>query len=98
MINFNLKFIILIVIFLASCNYKQGVVEYERISFIKFTGELSDVKVAIDSVFFKISNDENILYEISPGKHTVTVKRNGFIKVHRNLLFGSGIIKEIRIP
>lgn len=96
--NFKLKVVFLLAVLLGGCGFHEGVIESERRSFIKFTGALSGAKVTIDGAVVNISNDDNTVYEISPGKHNIQVRKNGAIRVNRNLLFGNGITKEVKIP
>ena len=96
--NFKLKVVLLLTILLGGCGFHEGVIESERRSFIKFTGALSGAKVTIDGAVVNMSNDDNTVYETSPGKHNIQVRKNGAIRVNRNLLFGNGITKEVKIP
>ncbi len=43
-------------------------------------------------------NKGEVHYRISPGKHTVVVKKSGVEVVHRTVLLGDDITREIRIP
>jgi len=95
--NFKLKVIFLLAVLLSCCGFHEGVIESEQRSFIKFTGALSGAKVTVDGAVINVSND-NTVYEISPGKHNIQVRKNGAIKVNRNLLFGNGMTKEVKIP
>ena len=37
-------------------------------------------------------------YKVTPGKHTIVVRKNGSVVVKRTLLLGDGIAREIRVP
>ena len=95
-----LCFILLIVGFFPACGLKEEVVQKEAKSFISFTGEIQDAVVYIDDLdpitLNKKSNETH--YEISPGKHTIIVKKSGKEVVNRSLLLGNGITREIKIP
>jgi hypothetical protein len=39
-----------------------------------------------------------IHYQLSPGKHTIVIKREGKQIVNRVILLGNGITKEIQVP
>ena len=94
------------------CGIKEGVVQKETKSFLWFTGNTQNAVVFIDDLtpimLNKMSsvsdNNENstnrgkVYYEISPGKHTIVVKKSGEVVVHRNVLLGNEITKEIKIP
>ena len=96
------------------CGLKEGVVQKEPKSFLWFTGNTANAIVYIDDLRPLIlderssnasNEDENnankkgqVHYEISPGKHTIVVKKSGEEVVNRNILLGNGITKEIQIP
>jgi len=96
--NFKLKTVFLLAVLLGGCGFHEGVIESERRSFVKFTGALSGAEVTIDGAVVSMSDDDNAVYEISPGKHNIQVRKKGAIQVNRNLLFGNGITKEVKIP
>lgn len=85
----------------------------DQTSFLWFTGNTKDAVVYIDdtapidlnetryinpSTGENVSSVDKIHYELSPGTHTVVVKRGGAIVVNRTLLLGNGITREINIP
>jgi hypothetical protein len=91
-----------LVIFLLciGCGLKEGVVQKEPKSFLWFTGNTKDAIVYIDdlSPIILKENQAKIHYEISPGKHSIVVKKMGEEVINRIVLFGNGITKEIEIP
>jgi len=105
--------LVLILLFVG-CGLKEGVVQKEPKSFLWFTGNTQDAIVYIDDLAPIVLNDKRsntsdndnnntnksseVHYEISPGKHTVVVKRSGEEVVNRKILLGNGITKEIQIP
>lgn len=96
------------------CGLKEGVVQKEPKSFLWFTGNTQNAIVYIDDLAPIMLNERSISasdegenntnrsgqvhYEISPGKHTIVVKKSGEEVVNRNVLLGNGITKEIQIP
>jgi hypothetical protein len=96
------------------CGLKEGVVQKESRSFLWFTGNTENAIVFIDDLNPIILNEKSsdtsneaenntkksgqVHYEISPGKHTIIVKKSGAEIVNRNILLGNGITKEIQIP
>lgn len=103
-----------ILLLCGGCGLKEGVVQKESKSFLWFTGNIENAIVYIDDLSPIILNDgyvgtgadggnntrnyNEIHYEISPGKHTVVVKKAGKEVVNRIILLENGIIKEIQIP
>ena len=96
------------------CGLKEGVVQKDEKSFLWFTGNTSNAIVYIDDLNPIMLNEKSstssngdedntykssqVHYEISPGKHTIIVKKSGEEVVNRNILLGNGITKEIKIP
>ena len=92
----------LVVLLLAGCGLKQGVIEKAPRSYLWFTGDMTAVVVYIDDLapltFAEQNSTETVYHELSPGKHTIVVKRSGKEIVNRTVLLGNGTTKEIRIP
>lgn len=90
----------LLFIVMAGCGYKEGVTTQEQASFLYFTGDAKGVEVSIDNasafIVEKAGTEEH--YKLSPGKHTIVVRRDGKVIVKRTLLLGDGIAREIKIP
>jgi hypothetical protein len=83
------------------CGLTEGVVQKESKSSFWFTGNTQNATVYIDDlapIILSEGNNDQIHYEISPGKHKIVVKRSGNEIVNRVVLLGSGITKEIQIP
>ena len=95
------------------CAYKEGIEQGEPQSYLGFTGSTQGAFASIDGEKpFTVDADQNgtanfreagsstsrTLYQISSGKHIIIVKKGGKIVVHREVLIGSGMTKEIRIP
>ena len=96
------------------CGLNEGVVQKEQKSFLWFTGNTLNATVYIDDLVPIMLNElsssasdggENkkkginqVHYEISPGRHTIVVRKSGEEVLKRNILLGSGITKEIKIP
>ena len=96
------------------CGLKEGVIQKEPKSFLWFTGNTRDAVVYIDDLNPIILNEismsvsdadgnntkksSQVHYQISPGKHTIVVKKSGAEVVNRSILIGDGITKEIQIP
>ncbi len=96
------------------CGLKEGVVQKEPKSFLWFTGNTQNAIVYVDDLAPIMLSERNssasdqggnntnrsgqVHYEISPGKHTIEIKKSGEEVVNRKVLLGKGITKEIKIP
>lgn len=91
-----------LLILCGGCGLQEGIVQKESKSSLWFTGNTKNATVYIDDLAPISLNDNSgfdpIHYEISPGKHSIVVKKSGEEVVNRNVLLGSGITKEIQIP
>lgn len=106
----NVFILFLGVFLIVSCGYKEGIIQKSEMSFLKFTGNFENATVQIDDkvpfVLKSVSvvdNSEreatdNILYQISPGKHVIKVYRGGELLINRILLLENQVITEVRIP
>lgn len=90
----------LLFIIMAGCGYKEGVTTSEQASFLYFTGDAKGATVIIDdtSSFVIEQMGEQEHYKVTPGKHTIVVKKHGNVVVKRTLLLGDGIAREIKVP
>lgn len=98
---------------LSGCAYKEGVEQGDPQSYILFTGSTEGALASIDgkepftvntvnndTTNFRetSSNTSRTVYQISSGKHVIIVKKGGKVVVHREVLIGSGMTKEIHVP
>lgn len=94
--------LVLVALLCGGCGLKEGIVEKAPKSYLWFTGDIENATVYIDNLSPIILNKESssklIHYEISPGKHSIVVKKSGEVIVDRSVLLGNGITKEILIP
>ncbi len=99
-------FFILGVIFF-SCTYgtREGVIQKSSESFLHFMGNAENVSVVIDDGESFILAEEpdvqrytpHLLYQVSPGKHTIKVYRKDELIVDRIIYVASGETKEVEI-
>ena len=95
------------------CSYKEGIEQGEPQSYLLFTGNTQGALASVDGEEpFTVDADQNTtanfrearsstsrtLYQISSGKHVIIVKKGEKVVVHREVLIGSGMTKEIYIP
>ena len=81
-----------------ACHYQSGIVQRAEKGFIKFTGNIENVSVQIDDAAPFTISDENKLYQVSPGRHTVKAYRNQNLVVDRVLIIDNETTTEIVIP
>lgn len=90
-----------IILLLTGCafNYDRGAVQHEETAYLKLTGNLENAYLAIDDnapVMIE-EPDKNIVYQIEPGTHIITVTRNGAVVVKRELYFDDQITREVEV-
>ena len=93
------------ILILHACGYQEGIVQKEGKSFIKFAGNLENVPVQIDDMNqfvlksgSKSGADDNKLYQVSQGKHSIKVYRDGNLIVNRILFLDNQATAEVIIP
>ncbi|MFZ3136043.1 MAG: hypothetical protein WA126_01485 [Thermodesulfovibrionales bacterium] len=96
------------IMFLHACGYQEGIVQKGEKSFIKFTGNRTNVSVQFDDMkqfvlksgadSEKSSSDVNKLYQVSPGQHSIKVYRDGELIVNRILFLDNQATVEVIIP
>lgn len=97
---------VFLMFFMASCGYQEGIVQKSDKSFLRFTGNTQNVSVQIDdaapfSLGTEVSQESSsnrMLYQVSPGKHTVKVYRQNRLIVNRILFLDSQVTQEVDIP
>jgi hypothetical protein len=102
----NIIYLILGVI-LFSCSYgtREGAVQKSSKSFLHFIGNVENVSVIIDGGEpFILKKEEDtkrysphLLYQVTPGKHTVKIYRNNQLIVDRIIFVASSETKEVEI-
>ncbi len=104
--------ICLLILLLASCGYKEGIIQKAEQSYLKFTGNWQAALVQIDDIKpFKlrgiegsseagaeVSAPEGKLYQISPGRHDIKIYKSGNVVVNRILLLENQATTEVFIP
>ncbi len=92
-----------------ACGYREGVIQKEPKSFLWLTGNVDQAVITIDEgqpiiltrytgTHPEQSVEDFRYYQVSPGKHRITAKKNNEIVVDRILIIGDGDIREIQIP
>lgn len=97
----------LLSLLVVSCGYYEGVIQPVSKSFVVFVGN-ADGAVAVidDAITVDIEKEsqntgeagKTILFQLSPGKHKIIVKRAGTVIVDRVVIIADGSTKEIQIP
>lgn len=93
---------------LGACGYQEGVVWRAEQSYLRFTGNWANASVQIDGMQpFLLKPKEatdsspspaNQLYQLSPGKHRITVTRNGNTVVNRVVVLDNHATMEVQVP
>jgi len=90
---------ILLALFLSSCGgYNETVTQKADKSFLKFVGKTEQVSVTIDGGKAFPLNPEIEVYQVTPGKHRVTIYRGDKLIVDRNLILDNQTTMEVQIP
>ncbi len=84
---------------LISCGgYTSGTIQKSEKGFLKFTGKTEAIMISVDAGT-RFAYDVKIdLYEVKPGRHTVTVYRNNQIVVDRIVIVDNQTTFEIEVP
>ena len=101
--------VVLASVFLSACGYQEGAIQRAERSYLKFTGNWPNAIVQVDSMQpFELkspasssdpkASPDNTLYQLSPGKHRVTVTRGGSVVVDRVLILENQVTMEVQIP
>ena len=98
-------------IFLFACGYKEGIVQKAENSYLKFSGNWENASVQIDDMESFILKrtvnpedterrypDDNKLYQIAPGKHSLKVYREGNLVINRIVFLENQATMEVIIP
>jgi len=95
-----------------ACGYREGILQKEPVSYLWFTGNVERSMVSIDGgepfalqvtdlprdASSKEGEAKYVHYKLSPGKHRITVTRDGQIVVDRVLILENENIREIQVP
>ena len=94
-------FCLTFLVFFGGCGLMEGVVQKDPKAFVWFSGNTENAIAYIDDlspIMLSEQSDDQVHYEVSPGRHRIIVKKSGDEIVNRTVLLGDGITKEIRIP
>lgn len=103
---------LIVFLLIAGCGLREGVYQPAQRSYLWFTGDTGGAQVYIDDLEpFSLRamdnpsprneverKDQEVRYEVRPGKHRIVVKKGGVAVVDRLVLIGDGAIKEIKVP
>ncbi|NOY67176.1 MAG: hypothetical protein GXP13_07180 [Gammaproteobacteria bacterium] len=97
----RLFLIILSCVALIACR-NEGIVQSDAGSYLSFTGNTKNAFVSIDngkkfSLEKPADDNSKMLHQVTTGKHDIVVTKGGAVIVHRKILIGSGMTKEIYI-
>ncbi len=99
--------IILIMVFLSGCGYREGTLQKSDKSYLWFTGNTENAVVFMDNKEFvrldvnadrRDQIDVPIHYQIEPGKHEIRIERDGKVILNRVMILGSQMTREVEVP
>ncbi len=83
----------------AGCGYREGTLVKDPVSYLWFTGNITQANVIIDDKKpFELTKEGLVYYQITPGTHRIIVKKGEEVVVDRVLIIGNETTKEIQIP
>lgn len=99
----NIQRILLIVglffLQISGCGYKEGTLVKDPVSYLWFTGNITEAIVFVDDKKpFELGKEGLVYHQIPPGQHRIIVKKGQEVVVDRILIIGNEITKEIQIP
>jgi hypothetical protein len=96
--RYFITIVLLAVLQLSGCGYKEGISTSRQVSFLYFSGNTDNVSASIDNgEQFSVEPGRDNQYEVRPGKHNILVYREGLIVVEREVYLGDGVAKEIGV-
>lgn len=95
----SIMFLGLIILLIGGCTYNSGVIQKDNVAYLKIAGNLNGISLQVDdgNINQLIDASEDTVYEISPGVHIITIRRNSEIVVKRKLYFDNQITKEVMV-
>lgn len=89
--------LLLVTTFLYSCGYQEGIVQKAEKSYLKFSGNIENASVQIDSME-PFTIPENKIYQLMPGKYSLKIYRKGNLVVDKILFLENQTTMEVIIP
>ena len=91
--------LVFLCVLVCSCGYREGIIQKDEKSYLRFMGNVANVQVLIDDMQpFNIQANETKLYQIPPGKHQVAIYRDSKLIVNRVVYVQSQATMEVEIP
>ncbi len=91
--------VLMLAFLLASCGgYNETITQKADKSFLKFVGVTTEATVSIDGGNAFILDPKIEVYQLTPGKHRVTVYRYNKLVVDRNIVLDNQATMEVQIP
>lgn len=89
------------IIFLTCCSFNTNtkITQKDEVSYLKLIGDMENVTMQIDDdAIIKIDPEkEDVIYQLKPGTHIVTIYKDDKLVVKRKLYFDDSITKEIEV-
>jgi hypothetical protein len=99
-----LFFLFMTVLLTFGCGHNEGIIQKAERSYLKFTGNRTKAVVELDgSRRFLLpdmqgQDDDDKLYQVSPGKHELKVYRSGQLIVNRVIVLDDQTTTEVALP
>ncbi len=94
----NILLLAILSILLISCSSSsESVIQKDLKGQLKFTGNVLQCTVTVDDKHTFVIDKEHIVYDITPGMHTIKVYKNNALKVNKSVYIDSGSITEVEI-
>lgn len=95
----KLSLMFLFCLLITSCAYNEGIVQKAEKSYLQFTGNIENAQVQVDDMdAFLLQAGDKKLYQISPGKHSISVYRDSRLVVKKILFVDSQATMEVDVP
>ena len=81
------------------CASNAGVVQKDETSYLKLTGNTHNLTIQIDEgpVTSIVIHNDNTLFEIKPGTHTITIRRDSVVISQRKIFFDDQVTREVNV-
>ena len=94
---------------IGACGYQEGAIQRAERSYLKFSGNVGNAIARVDDgpPFVLLPGDvtqadgqsvPGTLYQVPPGRHRVTVTREGQVVVDRILMLNDKTTMEVPVP
>lgn len=95
----KLLLLFLVCLFISACAYNEGIVQKTEKSYLQFTGNIENAQVQVDDTDpFLLQAGDKKLYQIPPGKHSISVYRDSRLVLKKVFFVSSQATMEVDVP